>query len=99
MLGELRGARVILEPRVARRFDENLAQSLGKAPRALAHVRAGNDRIGLVHRAGARGTRTFRFGRYKARPKIASVGRRRTRTLRASIGGGWLRLRARECGR
>src|SRR4029077_260259 len=59
-------------------------------------VGAGNDRIGLVHRADVRGTRTFRLGRDKARPKIASIDRRRTRTLRASIGGGWLRLRVRQ---
>jgi hypothetical protein len=45
MHSERRGARVT-EPRVARRPDENLTQSLGKAPRALMHIGAGNDRIG-----------------------------------------------------
>jgi hypothetical protein len=54
MDGELSGARVIFEPRIARRPDEDFAQSLGKTPRALAHVCAGNDCIGLVHWADVR---------------------------------------------
>src|SRR6516164_4956452 len=94
MDGELCGARLILEPRVARRPDEDVAQSLGKTPRALAHVCAGNDRIGLVHWADVRRARTFRFGRHKPRPQIVSVRRRRSRALRAGTSGGWLRLGA-----
>src|SRR5271169_1556235 len=99
MRSQPRGPRVVFEPRVARQLDENLAQSLGKAPWALTHVRAGNYRIGPVHRTDIRRARTFRFGRHEARAQIAPVRGKRSRSLRARISGGQLRLRAGQRGR
>jgi len=48
MRGALENARIVLEPRIARHLDQHLAQTLRHAPRALAHVGAGDDRVGLI---------------------------------------------------
>jgi hypothetical protein len=50
-------------------------------------------------RADVRRARTFRLRRHKTRSQIVSVGGRQTRSLRAGIGRGWLRVRARQRGR